>query len=120
VDEGESLEEALFRELKEELGLSAPQELLTITKKREETAKYIFPTKIITQYLNKGRRSYIGQEQTWFLLSFSGNDSDINLNFEGSDREFRSFLWGGTEHLSRVSYHKRKTYQKLFEEFSIL
>jgi len=120
VDEGETLEDALFREIKEELGLQHPKSLLKIVKKREKTAKYIFPVHIISKYLDAGRPSYIGQEQHWFLLSFSGTDQDINLHFEGSDSEFRSFCWGGSSLLPRVSFHKRKTYRKLFLDFGIL
>ena len=119
VNKGETLEEALFRELTEEIGLKEPQKLITIQQKRETKARYIFPEKIIHQYLNQNLPSYIGQEQTWFLLSFSGSDQDINLNAEGQNREFRSFYWGGTEYIHRVSYHKRKTYKQLFAEFSL-
>jgi len=119
VDEGETLEEALFRELKEELGLKEPSAVLKIVKKREKTSRYIFPAHIISKYLDSGRSSYIGQEQNWFLLSFTGTDDDVNINFEGNDCEFRSFCWGGAELLPRVSFLKRKTYRKLFSEFDI-
>ena len=71
------------------------------------------------RYLNNDQPSYIGQEQTWFFLRFIGTDQDININFEGKNSEFRSFFWGGVEHLSRAQYYKRKTYRKLFAEFSI-
>ena len=119
VDKGETEKEALFRELKEELGLQNPQQTVQIIKRREKRARYTFPVRIIERYLNNDQPSYIGQEQTWFLLRFTGTDEDININFEGKNSEFRSFFWGGIEHLSRVQYYKRKTYRKLFVEFSI-
>ena len=119
VDDGETLEEALFREIKEELGIEEPNRVLQIRKKREKTSRYIFPAHIISKYLDAGRSSYIGQEQHWFLLDFTGTDADININFEGENCEFRSFCWGGAALLPRVSFLKRKTYRILFEEFDI-
>ena len=119
VDDGETFEAALFRELREEIGLQDPQAMIQIQKKRKTKARYLFPEKIIRQYLDQNLPSYIGQEQTWFLLSFLGSDRDLNLNMEGTNREFRSFCWGGTEYIDRVSFYKRKTYLQLFEEFSL-
>ena len=51
-DEGETLEEAFFRELKEELGLTDPHQVLQIKKKREKTSRYIF-TYAISKYFDK-------------------------------------------------------------------
>ena len=119
VDKGETEQEALFRELKEELGLQHPDKSVQIIKKRQKKARYTFPARIIERYLNNDQPSYIGQEQTWFFLRFIGTDQDININFEGQNSEFRSFFWGGVEHLSRAQYYKRKTYSTLFVEFSI-
>ena len=119
VQKGETEQEALFRELTEELGLKNPQESIQVIKRREKKARYTFPIRIIERYLNNDQPSYIGQEQTWFLLRFTGADQDINVNFEGKNSEFRAFCWGGVEHLSRVQYYKRKTYRKLFADFSI-
>lgn len=119
VQKGETEKQALFRELTEELGLINPQDSIQIIKRRERKARYTFPVRIIERYLNNNQPSYIGQEQTWYLLRFTGSDQDININFEGKNSEFRSFCWGGVEHLSRVQYYKRKTYRKLFADFSI-
>ena len=118
VDAGEDLETALFRELKEELGIR--KELLTIKARLPTTVRYEFPNGIIAQYLNKGQPSYIGQEQHWFLLEFLGTDADINLDYEGAKREFRSYTWGNTQYLEKVSTHKRKVYSSLLKDFHLI
>ena len=118
VDPNEDLELALFREIREELGL--PAHTLKILKKRAQTIHYDFPNGIIAQYLKKGLPSYIGQKQHWFLLEFLGTDEDINLSYEGENCEFRNYKWGDTQYLSRVSSHKRSVYYTLLKEFDLI
>ena len=120
IDQTEGIEEALFRELHEELGVSNPKELFTVQKSLSETIRYQFPPSVIERYLRRGLPSYIGQEQHWFLLHFSGNDRDLNISFEGERSEFQKFTWGGAEMLSYVAHFKLKSYRKLLTEFSLL
>jgi len=120
IDGQESLIDALYREIKEELGIANPRTLLSVKKQLPETFRYNFPPKIIQRYLKKGLSSYIGQEQHWFHLSFSGSDKDINLFFEGEHSEFRQFCWGKAEMLEKVAYFKRTAYLKILKGFSIL
>lgn len=82
VDDGESPEEALFREVREEIGVE--QRLIRIITKRGGY-RYAFP---------KGRLKYGiygGQEQTYFLCQFLGTDSDINLTTD--HQEFGAWKW---------------------------
>ena len=118
VDPNEELEEALFRELREELGL--PKHNFKIIGKRAQTIHYDFPKGIIAQYLKKDVPSYIGQEQHWFLLEFLGSDSDINLNYEGEICEFQNYKWGDIQYLSKVSKHKQSVYYTLLKEFNLI
>ena len=120
VDKNEPLLDALFRELKEELGIANPRDLLTVKKQLPTTFRYNFTVPIIERYLNQGLSSYIGQEQHWFHLSFSGSDTDINLSFEGELSEFRNFKWGKGEMLPLVAHFKRNNYKSILRSFSIL
>ncbi|QQL44438.1 RNA pyrophosphohydrolase [Sulfuriroseicoccus oceanibius] len=82
IDRGETPDEALFRELREEIG--TPPHLVHVLD-RKEGYRYEFPASM--------RRfgSNIGQEQTYFLCRFLGSDRDINLRTRHP--EFRSFQW---------------------------
>ncbi len=73
VDEGEELEEALLREFKEELNCT----LFEIIKKSKLRTQYEFPDNIIIQSYHKYGILYRGQEQTQFLVKFTGNKNDI-------------------------------------------
>lgn len=84
VEEKDSLEENVFREIEEELGIK--RELLKIEKKLKATNKYDFQN---TPSYAVGK--WRGQEQTFWLVRFLGNDSDIDLNTEHP--EFMTFLW---------------------------
>ena len=120
MNDNETLVEALFRELHEELGVQDPSKYFKIKQTLPETLRYRFPSNVIKRYLNRGIPSYIGQEQHWFLLDFSGTDREINLSFEGEKSEFQKFTWGGAEMLAKVAHFKRKGYRRLLTTFSIL
>ena len=82
VDDGETADQALFRELAEEIGVQA--ELLEVISRREGY-RYAFP---------KGRLKYGiygGQEQIYYLCRFCGTDADFNL--AATHQEFASFRW---------------------------
>ena len=82
VDQGESLDVALFRELEEEIGVTAA---LVRVKQQRGGYRYAFP---------KGRLKYGvygGQEQTYYLCRYTGTDADIDL--KATHQEFASFRW---------------------------
>ena len=83
----ETPEQAMYRELFEEVGLE-PQhiEILGFTK---TWLRYRLPKR----YMRKNHHPQcIGQKQMWFLLRLIGTDDDIHLN--GSTKpEFDSWRW---------------------------
>jgi len=82
IDRGESPDQALFRELREEIG--TPPHMIHVLDRREGY-RYEFPAKM------QRFGSNVGQEQTYFLCRFLGEDGDINLRTRHP--EFRSFRW---------------------------
>ena len=82
IDEGETALEALHREMEEETGLQ-PSHYEVIDCR--EGYRYDFPDHAPL----KG--SFTGQEQTYFLCRFKGQDSDIDLNTHHV--EFSDYRW---------------------------
>ncbi len=82
IDEGETALQALHRELEEETGLRIPHYKVLDS---HDGYRYDFPA---GSPLKKG---FIGQEQTYYLCRFTGQDSDIDLNTHNI--EFINFRW---------------------------
>lgn len=78
IDPGETPEEAGRRELKEELGT----ELFGDFHKSNHLLFYNFPTDYVRD------DQYTGHKQSYFLVEFTGNDTDIHLDTNELD-EFR-------------------------------
>ena len=80
VDEGETPEQALTRELWEEIGLR-PDDFRIVEKRGGY--RYVFP--------GGPKKGHDGKEQTYFLCDFIGKDSTINVATEHP--EFRAWKW---------------------------
>ena len=87
IKKGESIERAMYRELKEETGIgNADVEILGRTK----TWHYYDVPK---NFIKKENRSfYKGQRQIWFLLRFNGLDTNISFP-QSRDSEFDAWKW---------------------------
>ena len=114
IDEGESLEEAMYRELMEEVGLS--QDHVEIIGKTKNWLRYDVPKHWVRR---DGSARYKGQKQIWFLLKFIGKDSDILLT-NSAKPEFDSWRWDNYwSPLSQVIDFKREVYEKALTELSV-
>ena len=82
----ESVEDALFRELHEELGLF--RDSVSIMGQTKKWLYYDVPGR----YNKNGKNHYRGQKQIWFLLKFLGKDHEINLRAT-SVQEFDAWCW---------------------------
>ena len=112
VDEGEELEKALLREVGEEVG--ARPEHLEIVARLPEELVYDLPPELQGK-LWGGR--YRGQRQSWFLVRFTGADSDIDLDAH-HDPEFCEWRWVDPELLPELIVpFKREVYQAIVEGF---
>ena len=71
---GESPEQAMFRELHEEVGL-LPEHVQIVARTRD-WLRYEVPDHFIRR---EARGHYRGQKQIWFLLRLVAHDSEMNL-----------------------------------------
>lgn len=86
IDESETELEALFRELKEEIGLSATQ--VKVIAKTPKWLRYNLPSDIVRVQ----NPVFIGQKQVWFLLKLTANETDIKLDSH-TKIEFDDWIW---------------------------
>ncbi|HET7921750.1 MAG TPA: RNA pyrophosphohydrolase [Gammaproteobacteria bacterium] len=115
IQPGETPEQALFRELQEEVGLHAQHvELLGSTR---DWLRYRLPER----YQRPDSFPLcIGQKQRWFLLRFVGEDAAVRLD-TGPEPEFEAWRWVEYWHpLSEVIFFKREVYRSALSEFAPL
>lgn len=111
IDEGESVEDAAFRELGEEVGTNQG----VIIKIAEEKLRYDLPDDKIQKLWNG---KYRGQEQTWVAMRFTGNDSDIDLN-SFREPEFTNWQWVDIrDTLNLIVPFKHELYMHVIRLFS--
>lgn len=112
VDPGEDLEAAAFRELVEETGVVAANAV--IIGRTSEPIRYDLPEELLGK-LWKGK--YRGQEQVWFLMRFSGDDADVDLNAH-DPAEFDAWQWVDPEQLpDLIVPFKKNVYRSVLAEF---
>lgn len=112
VDASETAQEAMYRELKEEIGLNPEHvELLAETRK---WLRYQLPKHLMRHH---SEPLCIGQKQKWFLLKFLGEDTHVNLNFSEKP-EFKEWCWVDYWHpVDNIIYFKRGVYRRALKEF---
>lgn len=113
VDEGESFEEAMYRELHEEAGLLP--ESVEILGETQKLLRYRLPRHLVRRHTSP---VCIGQKQKWYLLRLVGSEEKIN--FSATDKpEFDGFRWVSYWFpLREVIGFKRRVYKKALQEFS--
>lgn len=107
VDTGETLEQAMQREMWEEIGILP--ESYRLTEKRGPYY-YAFPPGV-------GKRGHQGKEQTYFRCAFHGNDARINVATEHP--EFRAWRWVEPREfqLAWLPPMKVEVYRQVFVDF---
>lgn len=87
IRESESAEQAVFRELQEEVGVT--KDSVEVIGCTQDWLRYQIPEKLIRRHQTP---CCIGQKQRWFLLRFTGEESDVCL--DTSDKpEFDQWRW---------------------------
>lgn len=113
VQQGERLEEALFRELKEELGLeSSHVRIEDVTRK---FLRYRLPPGLI-RYDN--HPVCVGQKQKWYLLRMLTDDQAVDLNCSPKP-EFDEWEWVPYWYpLRQVISFKKDVYRRALLHFA--
>jgi putative (di)nucleoside polyphosphate hydrolase len=112
---GETLEQAVFRELNEEIGLQESDVELV-----GHTARWL-RYRLPPRYIRRNQRPLcIGQKQRWFLLRLRREPAIFN--FERTDEpEFDEWRWANFwEPVREVIYFKRGVYQRALQELAPL
>jgi len=118
IAHGESPEQAMYRELHEEVGL-LPEHVQIIGRTRD-WLRYDVPEEYLRrQHATRVHRAaYRGQKQIWFLLRLVGLDSDIQLRAT-EHPEFDAWRWVPFWiQLDAVIGFKREVYQLALSELA--
>jgi len=111
IDEGEDIETAAMRELREETGTSKAE----IIRVADERIRYDLPEHLQNKLWNG---IFAGQEQTWVATRFIGDDSDIDIN-SFNPPEFSAWQWVPLDQTTELIVpFKRDIYQRVIELFS--
>ncbi len=111
LDEGEDAEAGALRELEEETGI--PRDKVEIVARCPVELTYDLPDDLVGK-MWKGK--WRGQRQTWFLLRFTGEDSDVNL--ETVEPEFRAWKWADPAELpALIVPFKKQLYEDVLKAF---
>jgi len=110
VDDGETPRRAALRELHEEIGTNKAE----IVRATTNWLTYDLPPELVGVAW-KGK--YRGQKQKWYLMRFTGKDSDIDIASEHP--EFGRWKWVAFPRLPKLIVpFKRDLYLKVVAAFS--
>ena len=112
ISDDETPINAMYRELKEELGLDSHD--VTLIAESKQWLKYRLPERF---QRHDDAQKCVGQKQKWFLLQLIGDDSAVKLDLSDHP-EFDTWKWVDYWHpLKQVIFFKRTVYRKALQEF---
>ncbi len=112
IDDGESLLDAMKRELAEETSIKS----IKILKEIDEWTEYELPDYLLGK-IWKGK--YRGQKQKWFVMRFMGKSNEINVKTKNA--EFFDWKWIEISKLPGVAVHfKADIYKKIKKQLTSL
>ena len=111
IKKNESPKTAMYRELREEIGLEP--EHVELINSTDDWLRYWLPKRYIRQ--NKGPLC-IGQKQIWYLLKLTADETYLDLSYT-SDPEFDSWKWVDFwRPVEEVISFKRQVYQQALKQ----
>ena len=112
---GETPENAMYRELLEEIGLTKNN--IELLSESSHWYEYEIPKKHLRKS-KKGKPFVIGQKQKWFLLKLMASDESISLTHNSKFQEFDSWKWVHPAIPARqVIGFKQQVYDLVLTEF---
>ena len=113
INDGESPEAAVMRELHEEIGVA--EHAVKVLGQTSGWLKYDLPAHMRR---NNSTPGFVGQKQKWFLLRFDCEESNINMQRGGSP-EFDGWRWVSYWYpVRQVVSFKRDVYRRAMKEFA--
>nr|WP_202924558.1 RNA pyrophosphohydrolase [Photorhabdus bodei] len=113
INPGESPEQAMYRELYEEVGLGRKD--VRILASTRNWLRYKLPKRLVRW---DTRPVCIGQKQRWFLLQLLCNEEDINVQHSNTP-EFDGWRWVSYWYpVRQVVSFKRDVYRRVMKEFA--
>jgi putative (di)nucleoside polyphosphate hydrolase len=113
IAEGESAEEAMYRELYEETGLCGHD--VDILGTTQRWLRYVVPKKFRRKVCD-GHPVCIGQKQKWFILRLVSSEDNVRLDAHHTP-EFDRWRWiDYWDCLDEVIYFKRSVYRSALKE----
>ena len=113
VQRDESAEEALYRELREEIGLT-PDDVHLVGGTRN-WLRYRLPRQYVRR---RSRPLCIGQKQRWFLLRMRGGEERLRFDVTAKP-EFDAWRWVDYwSPVREVIYFKRRVYARALDELA--
>ena len=113
IKKNETIEGAMFRELKEEVGID--EDKIEILGRISDWLYYDVPK----NWIRKDNNLYKGQKQIWFLLKLIVNDKNINLLNKLGKTEFDDWKWQEfVLPASKVVDFKKNVYRKALLELA--
>lgn len=113
VDKDESVEEALYRELYEEVGLESGD--VKIIQRTKKWLRYHIPAQMQRKH---SKPLCIGQKQKWFYLELTGETSKVRFDTTGTP-EFDGWEWVNYWYpINSVVSFKRNVYRNALLEFA--
>ena len=111
IKKNESPKMAMYRELKEEIGLEP--EHVELINSTDDWLRYWLPKRYIRQ--NRGPLC-IGQKQIWYLLKLTVDETYLDLSYT-SEPEFDSWKWVDFwRPVEEVISFKRQVYQQALKQ----
>ena len=113
INAGETAEQAMYRELFEEVGLHRKD--VRILASTRNWLRYKLPKRLVRW---DTKPVCIGQKQKWYLLQLMCNDADINMQ-TSSTPEFDGWRWVSFWYpVRQVVSFKRDVYRRVMKEFA--
>ena len=108
VEKDEDFITSMYRELLEETSITS----IKIIKEFDYWLEYLLPDHLVG-IIWKGK--YRGQKQKWFIVRFTGNENEININTKNP--EFIEWKWLKIKELTNVVVSfKKSVYEKILIE----